>query len=202
MNDSITFSHAKYLKYFHKIFLYPDQNYFIESKKCLDELNRIHPSAGLIFSSFYDKISKVDLSSLEELFIKTFDVQAICYLEVGYVLFGEDYKRGKLLVKLQQEHTKTSNNCGIELPDHLSNIVNLLPEITDTETVTTLVTHLIIPSIKKMLESFKDSQNIYQYALNALLISLQEETKNIHYSEPVYNTNTNYFLQTQNSEIL
>ncbi len=37
---------------------------------------------------------------------RTFDVQAITSLDIGYTLFGEDYKRGALLANLSAEHTQ------------------------------------------------------------------------------------------------
>ena len=64
-----------------------------------------------------------------ELYLRTFDVQAITTLDIGYVLFGEDYKRGALLAGLSAEHKKVSNDCGIELADHLPNVLRLLPKM-------------------------------------------------------------------------
>ena len=65
----------------------------------------------------------------QEYYISTFDVQAICFLDIGYVLFGEDYKRGIFLVNIKKEQIKAGNDCGSELPDHLPNILTLLPKM-------------------------------------------------------------------------
>jgi nitrate reductase assembly molybdenum cofactor insertion protein NarJ len=51
----------------------------------------------------------------EELYTKTFDVQPICYLDLGYVIFGEDYKRGAFLLHMQEEQQKVNNDCGTDL---------------------------------------------------------------------------------------
>jgi hypothetical protein len=37
------------------------------------------------------------------LFTRSFDVQAVTTLDLGYIVFGEDYKRGELLVNRAPE---------------------------------------------------------------------------------------------------
>ena len=60
----------------------------------------------MIISGFQSNPSR----KWEEIYTRTFDVQAITTLDVGYVLFGDDYKRGELLVNLNNEHTKAGND--------------------------------------------------------------------------------------------
>ena len=54
--------------------------------------------------------------------------QVLATLDIGYVLFGDDYKRGELLANLNQEHRKANNDCGTELADHLGICVETLRE--------------------------------------------------------------------------
>ncbi len=112
---------------------------------------------------------------MEELYTRTFDVQAIAYLDVGYVLFGEDYKRGHFLVKMQALQREYDNDCGTELPDHLPNILTLLPKMADQQEVEELVGKLVLPAIDKMTQGFKESENPYLEALRTVAEVLKED---------------------------
>jgi nitrate reductase assembly molybdenum cofactor insertion protein NarJ len=80
-------------------------------------------------------------------------------LDIGYVLFGDDYKRGELLVNLSREHKKANNDCGNELADYLPNLLRLIPKIEDEEFRNELVAIIILPALAKITKEF-DSQNI------------------------------------------
>ncbi len=111
---------------------------------------------------------------MEELYTRTFDIQAVCPLDIGYVLFGEDYKRGHLLVKMQSLQNEHHNDCGTELPDHLPNILNLLPKMKQEE-ASEMVAKLVRPALSKMIESFGDSENQYGEVLRAVSQILEQD---------------------------
>ena len=81
---------------------------------------------------FLDAIPERTLD-LQELHTRTFDVQALTTLGTGYVLFGDDYKRGALLSNLNREHNDAQNDCRGELADHLPNVLRLIPKLKDQE---------------------------------------------------------------------
>lgn len=112
---------------------------------------------------------------MEELYTRTFDIQAVAYLDVGYVLFGEDYKRGHFLVKMQSLHQEYGNDCGTELPDHLPNILTLLPKLADQEEAEGLVGKLVLPAIDKMVAGFGDHGNVYLDVLKSVSEVLKED---------------------------
>lgn len=112
---------------------------------------------------------------MEELYTRTFDIQAIAYLDVGYVLFGEDYKRGHFLVKMQALQQECGNDCGTELPDHLPNILTLLPRMADRREAQDLVGKLVLPAIDKMVEGFGDHGNVYLDVLKSVSAVLKED---------------------------
>lgn len=114
-------------------------------------------------------------TEMEEVYTRTFDVQAIAYLDVGYVLFGEDYKRGHFLVKMQGLQQECGNDCGTELPDHLPNILTLLPRMADQEEAGELVNKLVLPAIDKMVQGFAENGNPYLDVLRMVSGVLQED---------------------------
>ena len=86
-------------------------------------------------------------------------MQAITTLDVGYVLFGDDYKRGELLVNLNREHREAGNECNGELADNLSNLLPLLSKMKNHDIRTDLVEIIIMPGLNKIIKEF-DSKNI------------------------------------------
>jgi nitrate reductase assembly molybdenum cofactor insertion protein NarJ len=95
---------------------------------------------------------------MEELFTRSFDVQSITTLDVGYVLFGEDYKRGELLSNLNREHNEADIDCKGELADHLPNLLRLIAafgEVPDkAELVEELVEEILAPALRQMISEF------------------------------------------------
>ena len=47
------------------------------------------------FEPFIEYYADKQMTSLEENYIKTFDVQATCHLDIGYIIFGDASKRGR-----------------------------------------------------------------------------------------------------------
>lgn len=147
-------SRLGFCKYFAPLFRFPEENYRELVNRCQKHLETHYPGEARIFEPFNEFVLQFPPSTVEEVFIRTFEVQAFCHLEVGYVLFGEDYKRGTFMVKMNKEHKAAGNDCGEELADHLGNILNLLPQMKDEQTVSELVTLLLIPALEKMLGEF------------------------------------------------
>lgn len=107
---------------------------------------------------------------LEDLYIRTFDIQAICFLEVGYVLFGEDYKRGHLLVKLHDVLKEFGVDPRGELADHLPTLLELLPRLRAIRPLEAeaIVEKLILPALGKMLQGFADKGNVFSGPIQAV----------------------------------
>jgi len=129
--------------------------------------NRARALAALLRDGYPDAAAAVDrflaglpprTLDIQELHTRTFDVQSLTTLDVGYVLFGDDYKRGALLSHLNQEHGRAGNDSRGELADHLPNVLRLLPKLEDPELRHELVEHLLVPSLMLMLREFEDGR--------------------------------------------
>ena len=122
-------------------------------------LDEHEPDCGAVMNGFSEFVTMLSLDEIQELHTRSFDVQAITTLDLGYLLFGDDYKRAELLVNLSREHTLTGNDCGYELADHLPNVIRLLSKLNDEELKDELVKKLICPGLKKMIREF-DPENL------------------------------------------
>jgi nitrate reductase assembly molybdenum cofactor insertion protein NarJ len=126
-------------------------------------------------NDFVTAIEALTVKEQQEYFLKTFDVQAICYLDLGYVMFGEDYKRAQLLVNLQNEHKVAGVDCGNELADHLPNVLTLLAQTSSNSFAEELGFIITIPAVRFMLTKFKNIDNYYKGLLEVLLDILQHD---------------------------
>ncbi len=141
-----------------ELFWYPDLAYADRVKPAHELLAANYPDAAREMDAFVALFPFGVLSEMEELFTRSFDVQSITTLDVGYVLFGEDYKRGELLANLNREHNESGVDCKNELADHLPNLLRLiavLGEVPDkAELVEELVVEILAPGLSQMIAEF------------------------------------------------
>ncbi|TAK38546.1 MAG: hypothetical protein EPO28_11145 [Saprospiraceae bacterium] len=140
------------------VYEYPTEGYSEKVREAQAFFDKKFPEAAALFRPFSSYIATLPLKKQEELFIRSFDVQSVTTLDLGYVLFGDDYKRGELLVNLNREHQEVQNDCGIELADHLSNVLRLLPKMQDQELVEELARRIVAPALRRMIPGFEPEQ--------------------------------------------
>ena len=136
------------------LFDFPDQDYPEKVEKVRAFLLESYPEAGKELDPFLDRLPR-EKNAMQELYTRSFDVQSITTLDVGYVVFGDDYKRGELLANLNREHKQVGNDCGTELADHLPNLLRLLPQLEDMELMEELVRDIIAPAVRSMIGEFE-----------------------------------------------
>ena len=137
------------------LFMYPlDETYPIKIREIHAYLSIYLPEAAVAMNNFIEFTHASSLREMQELFLRSFDLQAITTLDIGFILFGEDYKRGQLLVGLNQEHQAARNDCKTELSDHLPNVLRLLPKMKDFTMRNEIATRLVIPAVVKMKNEF------------------------------------------------
>jgi nitrate reductase assembly molybdenum cofactor insertion protein NarJ len=124
------------------------------------------------FAAFYaDK----PFSTLEEYYITTFDVRAVCHLDIGYVIFGDDSKRGRFLYHIKEEQEKTGNDCGKDLADFLPNILTLLAKTNDKEFAEELSVSILLPALEQMNQKLAKEKNIFSIPMDILIKLLKTE---------------------------
>lgn len=181
------------------LFFYPENESDINKIKDVYSYLSINlPESTEVMKPFMEFISSSTLGEIQELFLRSFDIQAITTLDIGFILFGEDYKRGQLLVHLNMEHREAGNICHIELSDHMPNVLRLLPKMKDDTLRMEIATRLLAPAVVKMLAEFdpekvekKDKvykkhlktiidystgfRTVYQTLLQVLLLALKKD---------------------------
>lgn len=183
-----------------ELFRYPESNSPEKVLACQELLESVYPEAAAILEPFTRHFISLDQDRREELFTKTFDVQPICYLDLGYVIFGEDYKRGTFLQNMKEEQRRVGRDCSPELPDHLFHVLCLMTIHPDKNFVDELAAKIMVPGVKKMIQEFDQAKialkmkvirklhhalieeelnkgNVYELAFSALLYVMEQDFK-------------------------
>ena len=168
------------------VFEYPGQDYPARVRSAAAAVAAACPQAAATLDRFAESLpgdnevlSPDELDEMQELFTRSFDVQAMTTLSVGYVAFGDDYKRGELLVNLNHEHRQAGIDCGSELSDHLPNILRLMARWQDRETMVELVEEILRPALRQMLAEFgaermEQRNRLYQKHFKTLIATSAE----------------------------
>src|SRR5215467_5604666 len=112
-----------------------------------------------LLTEFRAGVAALSLSHLQELYARTFDLNPACALEVGYHLFGENYKRGEFLANLRETEAPFELGQAQQLPDYLPVLLRLLPKLDDLELRSSLIVECLIPAIEKMFTPLKETDN-------------------------------------------
>ncbi len=173
-----------------KLFDYPKDNYNDVVAEAIASLSNAYPEAKKELETFSELLPK-QIFEIQELYSKSFEVQAVTSLDVGYVLYGDDYQRGVVLVKLNEEHAKLHNDCGRELGDFLPNLLRLLPKLEDNEVKTEMVTMLMAPAVEKMINEFQPSSleakdKLYMKQHKTLIVPSSSITIFLHILKALY----------------
>jgi nitrate reductase assembly molybdenum cofactor insertion protein NarJ len=150
------------------LFSYPD----ISFKEKLGSLKNFvkddFPEAYQHLVKFEYGTMNFSIHQLEENYINTFLLNPVSGLDIGFVLFGDDYKRNEFLVYMQGEQHKAANDCGRELADHLPNVLNLIPKFEDKDLCNEFTYCLLIPAIKEICRKFNEGSNYYIHVFSLL----------------------------------
>ena len=204
-----------------QLFQYPKSDYKEKVKEAETVLSELYPETLTTFKQFSDFVSNSSHDEITEIFTRTFDVQAITTLDVGYVLFGDDYKRGELLVNLNREHREADNQCSDELADNLFNLLSLLPKMQNHDIRDELVEIIVMPGLTKIINEFdtkninlknkvykkqyktiiEQSENYRRIFLIPLMVVYKIIENDFDYIKPTEENNKNNFTDAITSEI-
>jgi nitrate reductase assembly molybdenum cofactor insertion protein NarJ len=160
-------------KYIADLFRYPTT----ESLKSIQSLSEFLAEKDVVLASKFEPFVEFhinkQMTSLEEHYIKTFDVQATCHLDIGYIIFGDDSKRGRFLYHMKEEQENAANDCGSDLADFLPNVLTLLSKTDNREFGEELSVSILLPALLKMNQKLESENSIFNIPLE-ILISLLE----------------------------
>lgn len=151
---------------------YPDSSWPAAVAQSLRDLSGSNSPAAEPVAKFSEFISGQSLDSLQELFTRTFDINPVCALEVGWHLFGERYERGTFIVNMRQTLRRLHIPESTELPDHLIHVLQALGRM-DPEESDLFATRFVLPALEKMIGGMTSKPNAYTDVLNGIASDLR-----------------------------
>ena len=154
---------------------YPGEGWSDRLERCEQWLPSQEPEVAGQFIGFRRKAGELSISKLQELYTQTFDLNPVCTLDIGYHLFGENYKRGELLANLRQTEAHYRLGQENQLPDYLPVLLRLLLKLEDEDLCRSLMGELLVPALDAMLKSFGQARNPYRDLIEVISCALRNE---------------------------
>lgn len=154
---------------------YPVADWQSRCDECKELLTAESESLAGQFSLFASETERLSLSELQELYTRTFDLSPVCALDIGYHLFGENYKRGVFLANLRETEAPFDLGQEHQLPDYLPVLLRLLTKLDEEELRGALIVDCMIPALDKMLKTLSEGDNPYRHLIAAVNTVLESE---------------------------
>jgi len=147
---------------------YPEEGGFPEAvAQCVEALKERYGEAAALLRPLHEHVRAMSNEEIQELYTRTFDINAVCTLEIGWHIYGEDYARGALLVKLREQLRLMNVPESCELPDHLTHVLLLFGRMAGEE-ADELAARYVLPGLDKMLEGMKTGEHPYRALIETI----------------------------------
>lgn len=163
-----------------RLFSYPGADYTMHltqcdaaGKSCSWESEKREGEFREHLRQFRSAIAPLALEELEELYTRTFDINPISSLDIGWHLFGETYDRGTFLVQMRKLLRRSGVEESAELPDHLTHVLLAVGRLPQDEAAAFVSTHLL-KALDTMMEGFAGKENPYEHLLAATRLLVTE----------------------------
>ncbi len=150
-----------------RLLRYPDAGYRAALRDALAAVTAAAPAAGAELARFARLVEDRSDTELQELFTRTFDLNPLAALEVGWHLYAEDYARGAFLVRLRQALRRHAIDEAGELPDHLASVAVLMARLPSGEAAELAAT-AVGPALDRMLPPLEAADNPFAPLLRAV----------------------------------
>ncbi len=154
------------------LFEYPGEEHSARARECADAMAAEHPEAARLLEEFCAAIQPLSTDDLRELFTRTFDLNPVCTLEIGWQLYGEDYQRGEFLVKMRQQLRARELPESAELPDHLTHALALM-DVMEAEETSEFAGQILLPALDKMCQGWQKDHNAFWPLLESVFVLLK-----------------------------
>lgn len=163
-----------------RVLTYPGEEYLDDVARCRrlcdalpfgsDDARR---SVVERIDTFSSSVNGLVIGELEELYTRTFDINPVSSLEVGWHLHGETYERGAFLVQMRDLLRRCAIEESNELPDHLTHALCAVGRMEEEEAAAFIV-KCLVRALDKMLEGFAGKDNPYEHLLTATKLLLTD----------------------------
>lgn len=143
------------------LYAYPEKGYAKRVKEFRQLIGEDHPRCAKDLIPLTAATRGKSDGHVEELYTRTFDINAICCMEIGWHIYGEEYARGALLVRLREALREEGIPESSELPDHLTHVLQLVGRL-DDDMAKDLAGRYLLPALDKMMEGMAGKDSPYE----------------------------------------
>lgn len=161
-------THQTICRHFAELLSYPTAELQPTLAACTELLRQPQPAAAQALRRFAGFLQGQSPARVEEVFTATFDLQPACHPYVGYQLCGESQQRGMFLMQLNQLYRRHDFAPGIELPDHLSTLLQFIAGKAPADCGRELIADGLLPALAKILQGLGDEPHPYVDLLQGL----------------------------------
>lgn len=154
---------------------YPSKGFHDNLKALAKHLTESGSPGSSDVERFAAHVNDLPLEDCEELFTRTFDINPVCALEVGWQLYGESYERGNFIVSMRQGLKRFGLPESNELPDHLSHVLQAIGRMKEDQ-ASHFIGVMALPAVKKMNAGLEGKDNPYRFVLSGILAELAART--------------------------
>jgi nitrate reductase molybdenum cofactor assembly chaperone NarJ/NarW len=130
---------------------YPSDGYLERLKEIAGNIKAEYPDAASEIVAFLYEDHGDQFPKLQELYTRTFDMAPVCYPYLSSYLYGdENFARGDLMFRLQEQYSRHGLDTKGELPDHIG-IVLRFTEFLDQEELEDLVQYCLRQPLAEMV---------------------------------------------------
>lgn len=151
---------------------YPREDFLLLVAEARKSMAGEPDEVSVAFTQFAQGIAELDTEKLQELHTRTFDLNPMCTLEIGWQLYGEDYRRGEFLVKMRQQLQAYNLPESGELPDHMTHALALLAQLEPDEAAA-FGGQYVLPALDKMLSGWQHGRNVYTALIESVFACLK-----------------------------
>lgn len=125
------------------------------------------PAAAEPLGRFAAAVAGDSVEAMQERFTGAFDFDPKCSLDIGWHLYGENYDRGDFLVRLRGELAAHGVEEGVDLPDHLPHVLQLLARM-PADAASALGRDSVIPALDKILAGLDGRETPYEHVVRSV----------------------------------
>jgi nitrate reductase delta subunit len=137
---------------------YPQSDLTESVRECEALVSPGNPEAAALLKGFRSFEEQASLGQVQELYTRTFDLDATYHPYVGHHLFGESYKRSAFMVGLKERYKAYDFVVEGELPDHLAVMLRYLSLCEDDDQVTEIIRDAMMPALERMVKKKADAE--------------------------------------------
>lgn len=146
---------------------YPDARTPALLAECRAAAGWADPAAAEPLGLFAAALSGESVEAMQERFTGAFDFDPKCSLDIGWHLYGENYDRGDFLVRLRGELAAHGVEEGVDLPDHLPHVLQLLARM-PADAASALGRDSVIPALDKILAGLDGRETPYEHVVRSV----------------------------------